>query len=55
MFNFSSQRWDDRTTDESVHVPVVPIEGRLGAVVKGSPHAAAAFDSAEDGPSMAAG
>jgi multiple sugar transport system substrate-binding protein len=44
MFNFSSQRWDDRTADESVHVPVVPLEGRLGVVVKGSPHSAAAFD-----------
>ena len=44
MFNFASGRWDDRTADESVHVPVVPIEGRLGVVVKGSPHAAAAFD-----------
>jgi ABC-type glycerol-3-phosphate transport system substrate-binding protein len=44
MFNFSSQRWDDRTADESVHVPVVPLEGRMGVVVKGSPHAAAALD-----------
>jgi multiple sugar transport system substrate-binding protein len=44
MFNFSSQHWDDRTADESVHVPVVPLEGRLGVVVKGSPHAAAAFE-----------
>ena len=29
--------------DESVHVPIVPLEGRLGVVVKGSPHATAAF------------
>ena len=44
MFNFASQRWDDRTADESVHVPIVPLEGRLGVVCKGSAHAAAAFD-----------
>ncbi|HEY1784784.1 MAG TPA: extracellular solute-binding protein [Pirellulales bacterium] len=44
MFNFSSQRWDDRTADESVHVPVVPLEGRMGVVAKDSPHAAAAFE-----------
>ena len=44
MFNFSSQKWDDRTADESIHVPVVPLEGRLGVVIKDSPHAAAAFD-----------
>ncbi len=43
MFNFASQRWDERTADESIHVPVVPLEGRLGVVVKGSPHATAAF------------
>ena len=43
MFNFASGRWDERTADESVHVPLVPLEGRLGVVIKGSEHASAAF------------
>ncbi len=32
MFNYASRKWDARTADESVHVPVVPLEGRVGIV-----------------------
>ncbi len=43
MFNFASDRWDERTADESIHVPIVPLDGRLGVVLKGSEHETAAL------------
>jgi multiple sugar transport system substrate-binding protein len=43
MFNFASQSWDQRTSDESIHVPLVPIDGRLGSVVEGAVHINSAF------------
>ncbi|HEY1786083.1 MAG TPA: hypothetical protein VGG30_11060, partial [Pirellulales bacterium] len=44
MFNFASGKWDDRTAEESVHVPLVPMTGRLGVVLKSSQHQETAFD-----------
>ncbi|HTU24420.1 MAG TPA: hypothetical protein VMF30_03410, partial [Pirellulales bacterium] len=44
MFNYALNRWDDRTADESIHVPIVPLEGRLGVVMKSSPHTSVAFE-----------
>ena len=42
-FNFATHSWDARTADEPIHVPLTPIAGRLGAVVKNSANADAAF------------
>jgi multiple sugar transport system substrate-binding protein len=44
MYNYASARWDDRTEEESMHVPVIPLEGRLGVVLKSSPRTEAAFN-----------
>jgi multiple sugar transport system substrate-binding protein len=42
-FNFATHVWDARTADEPIHVPLDPIAGRLGAVVKDNPNTDAAF------------
>lgn len=42
-FNPKTQRWDSRREEESRHVPLVGISGRLGAVTSQSEHADAAF------------
>ena len=42
-FNLATHAWDVRTADEPIHLPLVPVAGRLGAVVRESANADAAF------------
>ncbi len=42
-YNFATRIWDQRTPDEPVHVPLVPIAGSLGAVAQAAPNAEAAI------------
>ncbi len=42
-YNFATHVWETRHADEPIHLPLVPIAGRLGAVVKDSANADAAY------------
>lgn len=44
VYNVSRNRWDERAEDESVHVPLLSIAGRLGIINRTTAHSEAALE-----------
>ena len=43
-YNVSRARWDERTADESIHVPLLSMSGRLGVINRTTAHTEAALE-----------